>query len=86
MENNEQNNQQNDVVINFNGREFKAEDLNEDQGNIAAKLNVAQRKLQKLQESYEDYIITADYREMQIKEFSKAIEDDAEAEEVTEEN
>jgi len=80
MENNAENNQQNDVVINFNGREFKAEDLNEDQGNIAAKLNVAQRKLQRLQESYEDYIITAEYREMQIKAFSEAIEDDAEVE------
>lgn len=80
MENNAENNQQNDVVINFNGREFKAEDLNEDQGNIAAKLNVAQRKLQRLQEAYEDYIITAEYREMQIKAFSEAIEDDAEVE------
>lgn len=80
MENNAENKQQNDVVINFNGREFKAEDLNEDQGNIAAKLNVAQRKLQRLQESYEDYIITAEYREMQIKAFSEAIEDDAEVE------
>ena len=80
MENNLENKQQNDVVINFNGREFKAEDLNEDQGNIAAKLNVAQRKLQRLQESYEDYIITAEYREMQIKAFSEAIEDDAEVE------
>lgn len=83
MENNAENKQQNDVVINFNGREFKAEDLNEDQGNIAAKLNVAQRKLQRLQESYEDYIITAEYREMQIKAFSEAI-DDVEEVEVTE--
>ena len=39
----------NDVIINFNGREYKAEDLSEDQANIAAKLNVAQRKLQSLQ-------------------------------------
>ena len=80
MENNVENKQQNDVVINFNGREFKAEDLNEDQGNIAAKLNVAQRKLQRLQEAYEDYIITAEYREMQIKAFSEAIDDVAEVE------
>lgn len=86
MENNEQNNQQNDVVINFNGREFKAEDLNEDQANIAGKLNVAQRKLQKLQEAYEDYVITADYKELQVKAFAETIEDEAEVEEVTEEN
>ena len=75
----------NDVIINFNGREFKAEDLNEDQANIAGKLNVAQRKLQKLQEAYEDYIITADYRELQVKAFADTIEEEAEVEEVIEE-
>ncbi|MDA9139125.1 hypothetical protein N9N56_01015, partial [Candidatus Pelagibacter ubique] len=71
---------ENDVIINFNGRDFKAEDLNEDQANIAAKLNVAQRKLQRLQDAYEDYVITAEYREMQVKAFSETVE-----EEVTEE-
>ena len=75
----------NDVIINFNGRDFKAEDLNEDQANIAAKLNVAQRKLQRLQDAYEDYVITAEYREMQVKAFSETVEDEAEVEEVTEE-
>ena len=69
----------NDVIINFNGRDFKAEDLNEDQANIAGKLNVAQRKLQRLQEAYEDYIITADYRELQVKAFADTIEEDEEA-------
>ena len=76
---------ENDVIINFNGRDFKAEDLNEDQANIAGKLNVAQRKLQRLQEAYEDYIITADYRELQVKAFADTIEEEAEVEEVTEE-
>jgi hypothetical protein len=75
----------NDVIINFNGRDFKAEDLNEDQANIAGKLNVAQRKLQRLQEAYEDYIITADYRELQVKAFADTIEEEAEVEEVIEE-
>ena len=75
----------NDVIINFNGREFKAEDLNEDQANIAGKLNVAQRKLQRLQDAYEDYVITADYRELQVKAFADTIEEEAEVEEVTEE-
>lgn len=74
----------NDVIINFNGREFKAEDLNEDQANIAGKLNVAQRKLQRLQDAYEDYVITADYKELQVKAFADTIEE-AEVEEVTEE-
>jgi len=71
---------ENDVIISFNGRNFKAEDLNEDQANIAGKLNVAQRKLQRLQDAYEDYVITAEYREMQVKAFSETVE-----EEVTEE-
>ena len=75
----------NDVIINFNGRDFKAEDLSEDQANIAAKLNVAQRKLQRLQDAYEDYVITAEYREMQVKAFSETVEEEAEVEEVTEE-
>lgn len=76
---------ENDVIINFNGRDFKAEDLNEDQANLAAKLNVAQRKLQRLQDAYEDYVITAEYREMQVKAFSETVEEEAEVEEVTEE-
>jgi hypothetical protein len=75
----------NDVIINFNGREFKAEDLNEDQANIAGKLNVAQRNLQKLQDAYERYIIIADYKELQVKAFADTIEEEAEVEEVTEE-
>jgi hypothetical protein len=73
----------NDVIISFNGRDFKAEDLNEDQANIAGKLNVAQRELQELQSAYERYVILADYRELQVKAFSETVEE--EAEEVTEE-
>ena len=75
----------NDVIINFNGRDFKAEDLNEDQANIAGKLNVAQRNLQKLQAAYEEYIIIADYKDLQVKAFADTIEEEAEVEEVTEE-
>ena len=73
----------NDVIISFNGRDFKAEDLNEDQANIAGKLNVAQRELQELQSAYERYVILADYRELQVKAFSETVEE--EAEEVVEE-
>jgi hypothetical protein len=73
----------NDVIISYNGRDFKAEDLNEDQANIAGKLNVAQRELQELQSAYERYVILADYRELQVKAFSETVEE--EAEEVTEE-
>ena len=71
---------ENNVIISFNGKDFKAEDLNEDQANIAGKLNVAQRELQELQSDYERYVILADYRELQVKAFSETVE-----EEVTEE-
>lgn len=71
---------ENNVIISFNGKDFKAEDLNEDQANIASKLNVAQRELQELQSAYERYVILADYRELQVKAFSETVE-----EEVTEE-
>ena len=74
---------ENNVIISFNGKDFKAEDLNEDQANIAGKLNVAQRELQELQSAYERYVILADYRELQVKAFSETVEE--EAEEVTEE-
>ena len=57
---------ENNVIISFNGKDFKAEDLNEDQANIAGKLNVAQRELQELQSAYERYVILADYRELHI--------------------
>lgn len=73
-----------DVIINWNGREYKAEDLSEDQANIAAKLNVAQRKLQTLQAAYEDYVITSEYREMQVKAFAATVEEE-EAEVIEEE-
>lgn len=74
---------ENDVIINFNGTEYKAEDLNEEQLNIAGKLNVAQRQMQDLQRAYENYIIAADYRELQIKAFAETI--DVEEAEVVEE-
>jgi hypothetical protein len=68
---------ENDVLINFNGTKYKAEDLTEKQLNIAGKLNVAQRQLQDLQRAYENYIIAADYKELQIKAFAETIEEEA---------
>lgn len=69
---------ENDVLINFNGTEYREEDLSEEQLNIAGKLNVAQRQLQDLQRAYENYIIAADYRELQIKAFAETIKEEAE--------
>ena len=36
------------VIINFNGREYKAEDLNDDQMQLAMKLNTAGKQLLRL--------------------------------------
>ena len=74
----------NDVIINWNGKEYREEDLSEDQLNIAGKLNAAQRQLQDLQRAYENYVIAADYREMQVKAFAATIEEE-EAEVIEEE-
>ena len=38
------------VVITFNGTEYRASDLNEEQMALAAKLNIAGKKLARLQE------------------------------------
>lgn len=61
------------VIITFNGREYKASDLNEEQIALAAKLNVAGKKLAKLQEFYDDYVITNEYKNLVIESFDRAI-------------
>jgi len=71
------------VIINFNGTEYRASDLNEDQLSLAAKLNVAGKKLARLQDAYDDYVITNEYKNLVIESFDKAI--NAEAEVVEEE-
>ena len=38
------------VIITFNGSEYRAADLNEEQTALAAKLNIAGKKLARLQE------------------------------------
>ena len=74
------------VVITFNEKEYRASDLNENQMAIAAKLNVAGRKLARLQESYDDYVITNEYKNICIESFDRAInaEEEVEAEVVEE--
>lgn len=73
------------VIINFNGVEYRASDLNEDQLGLAAKLNVAGKKLARLQDAYDDYVITNEYKNLVIESFDKAINADEEAEVVEEE-
>ena len=68
------------VVITFNNVEYRASDLNEEQMALAAKLNVAGKKLARLQEYYDDYVITNEYKNLVIESFDRAIKAEVEAE------
>jgi|TARA_R100000951_G_scaffold99338_1_gene89629 hypothetical protein len=83
---NEENKMENQepVIITFNEVEYRAADLNEDQMAIAAKLNVAGKKLARLQEAYDDYVITNEYKNICIESFDRAVNTE-EAEVVEEE-
>jgi hypothetical protein len=69
------------VIITYNGTEYRASDLNEEQMALAAKLNVAGKKLARLQEFYDDYVITNEYKNLVIESFDRAINVEAEVEE-----
>jgi len=73
------------VIITFNGTEYRASDLNEEQMALAAKLNVAGKKLARLQEYYDDYVITNEYKNLVIESFDRAIKATNEEVEVVEE-
>lgn len=75
--------EENPVIITYNDVEYRATDLNEEQMALAAKLNVAGRKLNRLQEAYDDYVITNEYKNLVIESFDRSInaEDEVEAEE-----
>ena len=73
------------VVITFNGTEYRASDLNEEQMALAAKLNIAGKKLARLQEYYDDYVITNEYKNLVIESFDRAIKAANEEVEVVEE-
>jgi hypothetical protein len=77
--------EENPVVITYNGTEYRASDLNEEQMALAAKLNVAGRKLNRLQEFYDDYVITNEYKNLVIESFDRAIKAEDEEVEVVEE-
>jgi len=83
---NEENKMENQepVIITFNDVEYRAADLNEEQMAIAAKLNVAGKKLARLQEAYDDYVITNEYKNICIESFDRAVNTE-EAEVVEEE-
>ena len=68
------------VIITFNGKEYRAADLNEEQMALAAKLNVAGKKLARLQDAYDDYVITNEYKNLVIESFDRAINTEVKAE------
>jgi hypothetical protein len=72
------------VVITFNEIEYRAEDLNEAQTDIAAKLNITGRQLSQLKEAYETYLVLNDYKNIMIKAFEATVEDGNE--EISEDN
>lgn len=84
MEKNETVKPEDQVIITYNDTEYRAADLNEEQMAIAAKLNVAGRKLARLQEAYDDYVITNEYKNLCIESFDRAINAEEEAELVEE--
>ena len=71
------------VIITYNGTEYRASDLNEEQMALAGKLNIVGKKLARLQEAYDDYVITNEYKNLVIQSFDRAI--NAEEVEVVEE-
>jgi hypothetical protein len=73
------------VVITYNGTEYRASDMNEEQMALAAKLNIAGKKLARLQEFYDDYVITNEYKNLCIESFDRAINAEDLAEVVEEE-
>ena len=73
MENTENKKPEEQIIITFNEKEYRASDLNEDQMALAAKLNIAGRKLARLQESYDDYVITNEYKNLCIESFDRAM-------------
>lgn len=84
-EENKMQQEENPVIITYNDVEYRATDLNEEQMALAAKLNVAGRKLNRLQEAYDDYVITNEYKNICIESFDRAIHAEEEVEVVEEE-
>lgn len=77
------------VIITFNEVEYRAEDLSDAQKDIAMKLNASGKKLARLQEVYDDYVITNDYKNIMIKAFESTtmeVEDGNEEETSSEDN
>jgi len=61
------------TIINFNGREYTADDLNEQQLGLAVELNVVGKQLARLQEAAQTFNSLNNYKKILIEEFDKTL-------------
>ena len=61
------------TIINFNGREYTANDLNEQQLGLADELNVVGKQLARLQEAAQTFNSLNNYKKILIEEFDKTL-------------
>ena len=72
---------ENPVIINFNNREYKAEDLTPEQLELAGLLNVVGREIAGLQAYYDKWVTTNDHKKRLIEAFSATLEGEEEEQE-----
>tara|TARA_R100000426_G_scaffold6171_1_gene8109 strand:- start:617 stop:865 length:249 start_codon:yes stop_codon:yes gene_type:complete len=72
---------ENPVIINFNNREYKAEDLSPEQLELAGLLNVVGREIAGLQAYYDKWVTTNDHKKRLIEAFSDSLETEKEEKE-----
>jgi hypothetical protein len=61
------------TIINFNGREYTAEDLNEEQMGLAVELNVVGKQLARLQEAAQTFNSLNNYKNILIEKFDTTL-------------
>jgi hypothetical protein len=61
------------TIINFNGREYTADDLNQEQLNLAIELNVIGKQLARLQEAAQTFNSLNNYKKLLIESFDKTL-------------
>ena len=72
---------ENPVIINFNNREYTAEDLTPQQLELAGLLNVVGREIAGLQAYYDKWVTTNDHKKRLIEAFSSTLESEEEEQE-----
>ena len=61
------------TIINFNGREYTADDLNEQQLGLAVELNVVGKQLARLQEAAQTFNSLNNYKNILIEKFDTTL-------------